>query len=90
MDRGSIANLHLAFNVSCTVLLLPFHKLLVTLAEKIIPGDAEQRELSMLDERFLATPSVALDKAHESTVQMSYFVLDNYRAPFPASAVGRP
>ena len=80
MDRGSIANLHLAFNVSCTVLLLPFHKLLVTLAEKIIPGDAEQRELSMLDERFLATPSVALDKAHESTVQMSYFVLDNYRA----------
>lgn len=79
MDRSSIANLHLAFNVCCTLLLLPFHNQLVVLAEKLIPGDAEQRELSVLDERFLATPSVALDKAHQSTVQMGYFVLDNYR-----------
>ena len=30
MDRGSIANLHLAFNVGCTLLLLPFNGLLVT------------------------------------------------------------
>ena len=79
MDRGNIANLHLAFNVCCTLLLLPFHQTLVTLAEKIIPGDAEQRELSVLDERFLSTPSVALGKAHESAVQMGHFVLDNYR-----------
>ena len=65
MDRGSIANLHLAFNVGCTLLLLPFNRLLVYLVERIIPGDTEQREVSVLDDRFLATPSLALEKAHD-------------------------
>ena len=55
MDRGSIANLHLAFNVGCTLLLLPFNGLLVTLVERLIPGGADQKEVSMLDERFLST-----------------------------------
>ena len=41
MDRGSIANLHLAFNVGCTLLLLPFNGLLVTLVERLIPGGAD-------------------------------------------------
>ena len=79
MDRGSIANLHLAFNVGCTLLLLPFNRLLVYLVERIIPGDTEQREVSVLDDRFLATPSLALEKAHDTVVQMGSFALENYR-----------
>lgn len=42
LDRGSIADLHLGFNVACTALLLPFHRQLVRLAEYLIPGDAAQ------------------------------------------------
>lgn len=79
MDRGSIANLHLAFNVGCTLLLLPFNRLLVALVELLIPGDADQKEVSMLDERFLSTPSLALEKSHDTVVQMGYFARENYR-----------
>ena len=78
MDMGSIANLHLAFNIACTALLLPFHRQLVKLVKAVVPGDAEERELSVLDDRFLSSPSLALERAHDAVVQMSEFALDNY------------
>lgn len=80
MNRGSIANLHLLFNVACTCLLLPFNKLLVKLVERVVPGDTEEREVSVLDERFLSSPSLALEKAHEAVVQMGSFAQENYRS----------
>ena len=79
MDMGSIANLHLAFNIACTALLLPFHRQLVKLVKAVVPGDAEERELSVLDARFLSSPSLALERAHDAVVQMSEFARDNYR-----------
>ena len=79
MDMGSIANLHLAFNIACTALLLPFHRQLVKLVNEVVPGDAEERELSVLDDRFLSSPSLALERAHDAVVQMSEFARDNYR-----------
>ena len=39
--------------------IVPFHKLLVRLVERIIPGGAEEQALSILDERFLSSPSLA-------------------------------
>ena len=79
MDMGSIANLHLAFNIACTALLLPFHRQLVKLVNAVVPGDAEERELSVLDDRFLSSPSLALERAHDAVVQMGEFARDNYR-----------
>lgn len=79
MDMGSIANLHLAFNIACTALLLPFHRQLVKLVKAVVPGDAEERELSVLDDRFLSSPSLALERAHDAVVQMSEFARDSYR-----------
>ena len=79
MDMGSIANLHLAFNIACTALLLPFPRQLVKLVKAVVPGDAEERELSVLDDRFLSSPSLALERAHDAVVQMSEFARDNYR-----------
>ena len=76
MDMGSIANLHLAFNIACTALLLPFHRQLVKLVKAVVPGDAEERELSVLDDRFLSSPSLALERAHDAVVQMSEFARD--------------
>ena len=78
MDRSTIANLHLTFNVCCTILLLPFHKQLVKLVQKVVPGDTEERELSVLDERFLSSPSLALEKARDAVIQMGCFARDNY------------
>lgn len=79
MDMGSIANLHLAFNIACTMLLLPFHKLLVKLVELVVPGDADERDLSVLDDRFLASPSLALEKAHDAVLQMGEFAQENFQ-----------
>ena len=79
MDMGSTANLPLAFNIACTALLLPFHRQLVKLVKAVVPGDAEERELSVLDDRFLSSPSLALERAHDAVVQMGEFARDNYR-----------
>ena len=79
MNRGSIANLHLGFNVFSTALLLPFNRQLVALVEHLIPGDTETQEFSVLDERFLASPSLALGKAREAVAQMGHAAQTNYR-----------
>jgi len=79
MDMGSVANFHLVFNLTCTALFLPFRKLLVKIVETLVPGDAELQEISALDERFLATPSVALERAHETVIRMGTLALEDYR-----------
>jgi len=81
MDMGSIANLHLLFNVACTALLIPFRGALVELVEVLIPtGDSPLQDISVLDERFLATPSIALERAHDAVIQMGHYAQENYRA----------
>lgn len=80
LNRGSIANLHLMFNVACTVLLLPFNQLLVKMVERLVPGDqAAVPEVNLLDERFLGSPSVALEKAREAVISMGTSAVNNYR-----------
>ena len=79
LARGSIANLHLAFNVGCTLVLLPFNKLLVTMVEHLVPGDAPTPEVNFLDDRFLVSPSMALEKAREAVLTMGASACANYR-----------
>ena len=78
MNMGDIASFHTFFNIGCTLLLLPFHKQLVRLVERTVPGD-ENHAFTMLDERFLATPAVALERAHDAVVHMGTLARDNYR-----------
>lgn len=78
LDSGLIANLHSGFNIACTILLLPFNRLLVAIVERIIPGEAGKQEINMLDERFLTSPSLALDKARETAVHMAKLAQENY------------
>lgn len=81
MTRGSIANLHSLFNIACTLVLLPFNKLLVKLVEHIIPTTEKERTsaLSLIDERFLSTPSVALERAREVIIRMGELAQADYR-----------
>lgn len=79
VDMGTIANFHLIFNLACTALLLPFRKVLVHLVERLVPGDKEEMETSILDERFLASPSLALEKSHEAVVQMGTLARVNFQ-----------
>ena len=77
MDMGSIANLHLGFNIGCTLLLLPFHKVLVKIVERLVPGDTAAPEFNLLDERFLASPSVALEQARSAVISMGEKAREN-------------
>lgn len=78
MDMGTIANFHLIFNLACTALLLPFRNALVRLVKRLVPGDQEEAETSILDERFLSSPSLALEKSWEAVNQMGAYCKENY------------
>ncbi len=73
-----IAAVHSVFNVTATIVLLPFSKLLVKLAcmtikdeEKVEEASAEDKVLGLLDARFLDTPSYAVEQSRNVAVTMS-------------------
>ena len=57
--------------------LLPFHKQLVQLVG--IPGGAPCARRFRSGERFLSSPSLALGKGSEATIQMGECAIKNYR-----------
>lgn len=79
-NKNTIANFHLVFNVVNTLLLLPFTKLLVKLANFIVKDEAvvEEEEAKALDERFLSNPPVAVEQAKKETLNMARLAYDNF------------
>lgn len=68
-----IAIIHTLFNVISTLVLFPFTKWVEKLACVIIKDDAssaKDQKISLLDERLLATPSVAIARAKDVTNHM--------------------
>ena len=66
----NIAVIHTCFNVAATCVLMPLNGLLVKLAYLIVPEVSEPEKTELLDERLLATPAVAIQRAHEIAVKM--------------------
>lgn len=62
IDKAGIANFHTIFNVSMTLLLMPFIKQLEKLCMISIPdsGDETDFDTSRLDDRLLEAPSIAI------------------------------
>ena len=74
-----IALVHSLFNIFATVILLPFSKGLVKLANLTIRDEAAEEKysradmiLKALDERFLDTPSLAVDHCQEVCCEMAH------------------
>lgn len=67
-----IAVAHSAFNIVCTVILFPMSGILERLVKRLVPDDKKEQNVAELDERFFATPSVALQRAHNLTVDMAH------------------
>ncbi len=65
-----IAVIHTTFNVTATILLLPFSNQLVKLAQRTLPErqeiKVENPVAQLLDKRFLDNPGYALDRAREA------------------------
>lgn len=66
-----IAVAHSAFNVLCTILMLPLTGFLEKLVNKLIPDTKQPETESELDERLLATPSIALERCHKVAAEMA-------------------
>ena len=66
-----IAVIHTCFNVAATCVLMPLNSLLVKLAYLIIPHEHTPQKEELLDSRLLATPAVAVQRAHEIAGEMA-------------------
>ena len=66
-----IAVVHSVFNLGTTALLLPFTSVLEKLACMTIPDDEKKESFTLLDERLLNTPSVAVEQARAVTSDMA-------------------
>ena len=84
---AGIAAIHTIFNVFSTLLLLPFTKGLERLAYLTIPVDHQEEEAAgredqfkVLDERFLATPSFAIEQCVSLTRKMAETAKDSMLA----------
>lgn len=66
-----IAVIHTAFNLGATAVLMPLNGLLVRLAYLVIPREKTPQKAELLDARLLATPAVAVQRAHEVANDMA-------------------
>lgn len=74
-----IAIIHTTFNVFATLLLFPFGKQLEKLACLIIKDKPEEKAETLVDERFLMTPSYAIDKVKEKGDGMGALARNNIK-----------
>jgi len=70
-----IANAHTLFNVINVIILLPFNKLIVKLAMKLVPESKDEQDddakvVKYIDDRMIETPSIALANIVKETLRM--------------------
>ena len=70
-----IANAHTLFNILNVIVLLPFNKLIVKLALKLVPEtkgeqDDDDKVVKYIDDRMIETPSIALANIIKETLRM--------------------
>lgn len=71
-----IANTHTLFNIISVLLLIPFNKLIIKLAVKLVPDKKDESEndedkiVKYIDERMIETPSIALANTVKETIRM--------------------
>jgi len=71
INSFAVAGFHSVFNIATTIVLLPFSKRLVALANFVIKeGSAEEKRV-LLDERLLVSPSIAIGQCKIKTVYMA-------------------
>ncbi len=71
VQAWDISVIHTGFNLVATAVLIPLNGLLVKLAYLLVPEVKEPEKIELLDARLLATPAVAVQRAHEIAGEMA-------------------
>jgi len=71
VQAWDISVIHTGFNLIATAVLMPLNGLLVKLAYLMVPEMKEPEKIELLDARLLATPAVAVQRAHEIAGEMA-------------------
>ena len=71
VQAWDISVIHTCFNVGATAVLMPMNGLLVKLAYMLVPHQEVPQKEELLDVRLLATPAVAVQRAHEIATEMA-------------------
>lgn len=80
--QWQISNFHTLYNVSTTLILLPFIKQLVALSNFLVKdkaGEVVEGKLTYLDERMLETPSIAVANLKKEIVSMANLAFINLK-----------
>ena len=78
-----IAMFHTFFNVSCTILFLPFSNVFVKLSEKLVKEKSSGREPeTFLDERMLSSASLAISQLEKELVVLSDTAMGAFRTAY--------
>ncbi|MDD4688946.1 MAG: Na/Pi cotransporter family protein [Eubacteriales bacterium] len=78
IDPVQVALVHTVFNVVTTIMLFPFSKHLGKLATMIVRDNNKEEVYELLDERLFATPSVAVGRCREITVEMGRMAITSF------------
>ena len=80
IDMWDVAAVHTIFKIIAVAILAPFYRQLAHLAEITIKDSAEEKErANLLDERLIATPAIAVQRATEVTAAMAEVSCDALR-----------
>ena len=71
VQAWDISIIHTGFNLIATAVLMPMNGLLVKLAYLLVPHQHTPQKEELLDDRLLATPAVAVQRAHEIAGEMA-------------------
>ena len=71
VQAWDISVIHTCFNLVATAALMPMNGLLVKLAYVLVPYQEVVQKAELLDVRLLATPAVAVHRAHEVAAEMA-------------------
>lgn len=77
VSAADIAVIHTAFNIFATIVLFPFGKQLEKLACLIVRDNDKETEAPLVEERFLMSPSFAIDKVKEECDKMGLLAKEN-------------
>ncbi len=83
-----IAVCHSVFNILCTALLLPLSNFLEKLAYLVVPGGQEATKKVELDERLLATPTIALGQCNQLVLKMAGETVTGFKMSMDALTSG--